>query len=310
MVWRGGGRAAPAAVCATALMGLGGILDGRNAACANRLGQYHDLAEFLRGRQRQEGPVRVAANGSGMLTNFGGLHGIDELTGFVASAPADLPRHELHTIRTRQLFGVTHHVGAAPNHAGQRQVFTGASGLKVFLNPGSLPRAWISHRVRSVRADEELRTLIQDPRWELRAGILMPNGAPYVAPRGSPGAAGPEERGRDAVRIPVDAACRGMLVLAETWTPGWEAVVDGEPAALHKAFGVFRGSGRAARSSHALQPMVRAHRGAADGAVRGGARYPVEEPTRGVHSAASNRVMRALSLSGLPGSSVTGSSPG
>lgn len=240
VVWRGGGRAAPAAVCAIALIELGGVPGARNTVCADRLGQNGDIADFLRGQQRQEGPVRVTANGSELLTNFGDLHGIDELTGFVASAPADLLRHELHTIRTQQLFGVTHHVGAAPNHAGQRHLFTGASGLKVFLNPESLPRAWISHRVRSVRTDEELRRLIQDPRRDLRAEILMLDGAPDLENCDSSGAAGPVGRGRDVVRIPVNAACRGMLVLAETWAPGWEAFVDGEPAALHKPFGVFR----------------------------------------------------------------------
>ena len=36
-------------------------------------------------------------------------------------------------------------------------------------------------------------------------------------------------------------ACRGMVLLADTWFAGWQATVDGESAKLYHANAVIRG---------------------------------------------------------------------
>lgn len=42
------------------------------------------------------------------------------------------------------------------------------------------------------------------------------------------------------VVIETDAPVSGRLILADTWYPGWEAMLDGEPARIDHAHGVFR----------------------------------------------------------------------
>jgi hypothetical protein len=44
----------------------------------------------------------------------------------------------------------------------------------------------------------------------------------------------------DVVRITADGD-GGVLVLTDTWAPGWQAEVDGEPATIHRVDGAFRG---------------------------------------------------------------------
>ena len=43
------------------------------------------------------------------------------------------------------------------------------------------------------------------------------------------------------VRIDVKMACRGMLILSDTYFPGWHASIDREPAEIHEAYGALRG---------------------------------------------------------------------
>jgi uncharacterized membrane protein YfhO len=43
--------------------------------------------------------------------------------------------------------------------------------------------------------------------------------------------------------VTIDASlnCRGMVILTDTWAPGWTASVDGEPARIEQAYGIVRG---------------------------------------------------------------------
>ena len=44
----------------------------------------------------------------------------------------------------------------------------------------------------------------------------------------------------DRVRIDTDGN-GGVLVLTDTWAPGWQAAVDGVPTPIHRVDGAFRG---------------------------------------------------------------------
>ena len=43
------------------------------------------------------------------------------------------------------------------------------------------------------------------------------------------------------VVIKAAMSCRGMVILTDSWFPGWHATVDGRAAVIEKAYGAFRG---------------------------------------------------------------------
>jgi len=49
------------------------------------------------------------------------------------------------------------------------------------------------------------------------------------------------ERQSGRVGIDADLKCRGMVIDADTFFPGWVATVDGRPAPVYEAYGFLRG---------------------------------------------------------------------
>ena len=45
----------------------------------------------------------------------------------------------------------------------------------------------------------------------------------------------------NSITVQVDAPGRNLLVIGDTWYPGWRAVIDGEEASIHRVNYMFRG---------------------------------------------------------------------
>jgi uncharacterized membrane protein YfhO len=43
------------------------------------------------------------------------------------------------------------------------------------------------------------------------------------------------------VHIEADMQCKGVVILTDTWFPGWRATVDGKSAKIERAYGMVRG---------------------------------------------------------------------
>jgi hypothetical protein len=112
--------------------------------------------------------------------------------------------------------------------------------LAVFENPHALPRAFVVHHA-TVLPDEgdQARALTTlDPRTDVllaAAPVPPPSGAGALEPARLTVA----ERHR--VVVEADVTSPGVLVLSETWYPGWRVTVDGAPARLLRADYAFRG---------------------------------------------------------------------
>jgi hypothetical protein len=212
----------------------------------NVLLENNDIVAFLRNEEVQSeraggSPIRVNVNDQDIPTNFGDWHGIDMLEGYMAGVTSNLLRHELHTKRTQSLFGVTHWIGRQPNRPDMQEIFAGVSGIKVWRNPDPMPRVWAVHQVRSVKEDPELRRLVQDPTVDFHreAALLGEVPALQVCP-------GEDQvqlirRRTDSLTVSAKLACTGMVILAETYYPGWTATVDGQTARVWEAWGALRG---------------------------------------------------------------------
>ncbi len=204
-----------------------------------RLEENKDIADFLRAAERVS-PVRIAVKEDDVPINYGDYHGVDAIQGYVAGAPVNLLRAELHTDRSQSLFAVTHYLGKQPARAGQVSLFEGRSGVKVFANPDPMPRAWSVHEIIRASDGPDLRDRIQVQPIDFHRQAVLLGDAPALET-----CDGDDvklmSRNPDRVRLAAAMRCTGMVILADSYYPGWQATVDGRPAPIWEAYGAIRG---------------------------------------------------------------------
>ncbi len=198
-----------------------------------------DIAEFLK---QQPGRFRVDIDENELPQNFGDWYGIDVLSGYTASVLSNLMGMEWWTDRAKDMLNVAFYVSKKPANPGQVQVFEGSTGMKVYRNPHFFPRAWTVHQAVLVKGTRETNRLVQDPKVDLFRNVLV---AAPVPPMESCASDNDPVRvvQRTSVSLTLDAtlACNGMVVMSETYAPGWTAKVDRKPVQIREVYGALRG---------------------------------------------------------------------
>lgn len=123
-----------------------------------------------------------------------------------------------------------------------RRIHTG--DVKIYERTSAPGRAWLVHGLQPVLDDAAALALLADPAFDPRAkAVVIGQGS---APR--PAApAGPAEAvtvltyQEERIVLRVRATTPGVLVIADTWYPGWETTMDGKPADLWRVNLLFRG---------------------------------------------------------------------
>jgi hypothetical protein len=119
-----------------------------------------------------------------------------------------------------------------------------AAGLEVYENPHVLPRAFVTYRASPAPPVEKLLPLLARASFDPLAESWVEGDA------GLAGSGDPPARGAAAtivrddpqvVEIDAMLAAPGLVVLADTYYPGWTATVDGARAAILPTNHLFRG---------------------------------------------------------------------
>lgn len=122
-----------------------------------------------------------------------------------------------------------------------------AQGAWIYENVNALPRAFLVHHVTMAEEGQVLDTL-HDPSFNWYHSAVLTDELPpgegaqlATTPRRSDSRVTVVEYGLHEVTVGVETDAAGLLVLSDATYPGWQATVDGEPAAIHQTDGTLRG---------------------------------------------------------------------
>jgi hypothetical protein len=204
----------------------------------SELGKNEDVVTFLKA---QPDFVRLELDPASVPANLGDWYGIDVMQAYLGGMTANVAQFEMEPVQdgrlAQKLFSLTHYLGTKPIRMGQQQMFRGESGLIVYRNPDALPRVWTVHQAMTAgRKDLVGRLLNADPRQTVFLTDMLP--ALDVCSGDEVRVA---ERRNKLLVIDASMACRGMVVMSETFFPGWQAKVDGRATQVYEADGALRG---------------------------------------------------------------------
>lgn len=111
--------------------------------------------------------------------------------------------------------------------------------LSVYENTAALPRAFLVSKAIPVADDAEAARFLQSETFDPRTSVILETRElPRLGEGG--GTVTWTSRESDRLELSVDAKADSLLVVSDTHYPGWEATIDGAPAAILKADLAFR----------------------------------------------------------------------
>ncbi len=192
-----------------------------------------DVAAFLK---NQNGLFRVDPKFDDVQYSFGDAFSLETFSGNTASLMDQFVQVNGEAA-TRRLLGVKYYLAKTQASPDQHEVFSGASGLKVFEVPGAMPRAWAVHEASKVERSNIGAALF---KLDLEHATIMLHDAPAL-----------ESCSGDRVNVDVHKAqftsidaqmqCKGMVILGDSYSKDWLATVDGKPAPIFAAYTFLRG---------------------------------------------------------------------
>ncbi len=109
----------------------------------------------------------------------------------------------------------------------------------VYENRAALPRAFVVGEWESAMGAAEARARALTGLFGLRNHAVVENAPPGAG--GGRGAAEIVAYGANSVTIDAAASARALVVLTDTFYPGWRATVDGMSAPIYRVDGIVRG---------------------------------------------------------------------
>lgn len=247
--FRSGGisaRAGTAAILGLVLLELGNVTDywlphtsdKAHTLYLHKMAEHSDLARYVEGQGEF---ARFTYDDKEIPYNIGDWLGVEAFNAYTASVPASLWAHEVFSERVQDILGVRYYLGKAPSRPDQTLVFRGSSGVNVYENPGAFPRAWAVHGARRVVGERQAREILADSGFDARNQVFLVGTAPPRLGSCEGDNVRMPHHEPNYVRIDARMQCRGMVILSDTWFPGWQATVDGRKAKIERAYGMVRG---------------------------------------------------------------------
>ena len=178
--------------------------DRQRMTWLDRLHANGDVADYLR---QQPGFQRAEVAGDAFAPSWGAWNGIEMNGGSGASVTFNVLNSEFYSPTGRRMWGIAYVLSAKEDPTLGQDVFTGASGLKVYRRRDAYPRAWAVHPQPCESPDKVQLT----------------------------------EHLPDRLTIKADVACPGTVILSDTYYPGWRARLDHRRVEIQQVNGAMRG---------------------------------------------------------------------
>src|SRR5262249_39272738 len=122
-----------------------------------------------------------------------------------------------------------------------------ANDTALYENPRALPRALVVHNAVPM-TDDQFYARMDDGTFDpaRMAAVSSPPPADLPVGASSPSSETTSIRAADGanpndIRVNVDLAQPGLLVISNVWYPGWSAVVDGRAQPVERVDATFQG---------------------------------------------------------------------
>jgi hypothetical protein len=142
----------------------------------------------------------------------------------------------------------SHLLGAASNLPDLLRITViarpGSTGVVRQVRQPALPEAFLVGRTHRVSRREAIAAATGEEHLDPAREAVVEQDCPScpTARRAGPaGRAGPVTRDPSGATVEVDADRDALLVVSQSWSPGWAATVDGRPAPVVRANGVVQG---------------------------------------------------------------------
>jgi len=135
------------------------------------------------------------------------------------------------------------------------------SGVRVYENARALPQAYIVHSVIKAGTPQDAKRIVTEKGFAASSQAVVEGpfeGALSAPTAGLPETAAVKRPDVNTVTIDCKAAAPGLLVLTDTFYPGWQAQVDGRNVSIIPTNFNFRGVPIAAGNHHVVfryQPL-------------------------------------------------------
>jgi hypothetical protein len=207
----------------------------------DKIASQRDLVTFLRGKQNAGETFRVDIDETLVSYNFGDLYGFDQVRGYLASLTLNLRLVPLRNLRGLRYVNTRYWIGKERRGNFVNDVFTSSSGLKIFEDPGAMPRAFAVQRLHWKGNVNEMPWFMEQSPEDLRV-----TAASTAKIEGLPDCPGnPEGKFHrphaNKVTVDITLPCKKLVVVSELYDANWTATIDGNPTPIYPVNGAFRG---------------------------------------------------------------------